>query len=127
MPTLFVAPIGPAPSEWQTIAKPPWKTLQSSFPVYLPAGPHGLFLACASLVHLPAKYSSFLCSGPGLGASDWARAGAEAARMQAAAARMLPVEIALFMLASRNRIASRNTYEAGRPFSLASRESAGQE
>src|SRR6187455_775353 len=100
MPTLFIAPIGPVPSEWQTTAKPPWNTLHSSFEVNLPAGPNGLFLASASLVHLPAKYSSFLCSGPGLGASLWARAGAEAARTQAAAARMLAVDIALFMLAS---------------------------
>src|SRR5207253_11340475 len=61
------SPIGPFPSEWHTRLKPPANHSQVSVARYLPPGPNGLGFSSASEVHLPTKYASFLCSGPGCG------------------------------------------------------------
>src|SRR6267378_6323163 len=61
------SPIGPFPSEWHTRLKPPANHSQVSVARYLPPGPYGLGFSSASEVHLPTKYASFLCSGPGCG------------------------------------------------------------
>src|ERR671919_1248550 len=69
MATPFVGPMGDVPSEWQMTENPPSNHWQSSVVVSFPPGPMGLGFISPSLVHLPTKNPSFLCSGPGLGAS----------------------------------------------------------
>src|SRR5436309_8785757 len=76
MPSAFVGPIGPFPSERQTTAKPPSNHSQVSRLVIFPPGMKGLGFVSASAVHLPTKYASFLCSGPGFGFSAGACASA---------------------------------------------------
>src|SRR5262245_42030206 len=75
IPSDFILPIGPVPSLRHTSWKPPWNHEQSSSEVILPPGPIGPGFISASPFHFPAKASSFLTSGPGLGASScWGRA-----------------------------------------------------
>src|SRR5882762_8853272 len=69
MPSAFVGPIGPFPSERQTTAKPPSNHSQVSRLVIFPPGMKGLGFMSASADHLPTKYPSFLYSGPGFGFS----------------------------------------------------------
>src|SRR2546425_4030047 len=69
MPSDFVGPIGPFPSERQTTAKPPSNHSQMSRLVIFPPGMKGPGFISASAFHLPTKYPSFLCSGPGFGFS----------------------------------------------------------
>src|SRR3989338_367445 len=76
MPNAFVGPIGPFPSERQSTAKPPSNHSQVSWFVIFPPGMKGFGFMSPSVVHLPTKYPSFLCSGPGFGFSPGACASA---------------------------------------------------
>src|SRR3989304_2931568 len=76
MPSAFVGPIGPFPSERQSTAKPPSNHSQMSTVVIFPPGMKGFGFMSPSVVHLPTKYPSFLCSGPGFGFSPGACASA---------------------------------------------------
>src|SRR5215472_13920225 len=75
-PMAEASPIEVLASAWQTMKKFPSIHSHFSFSVILPPAPIELCLKSPSSVHEPAKTSSFLCSGPGLGASICATAAA---------------------------------------------------
>src|SRR5579864_6126442 len=68
-------PIGVLKSVWQTRKKSPSIHSHFSSSVTLPPGPIEDCLVSPSSVQDPANISSFLCSGPGLGISIWAKPG----------------------------------------------------
>jgi hypothetical protein len=72
IPMDFIGPVGAFPVLLQTTANPPWNNVQVSLEVIVPAGPNGLAFISPVPVHLPTKYSSFLCSGPGFGSAGGA-------------------------------------------------------
>src|SRR6266852_1811224 len=76
MPIDFVGPIGPFPSERQSTANPPSNHSQVSLVAIFPPGMKGFGFVSPSVDHLPTKYPSFLCSGPGFGFSAGACASA---------------------------------------------------
>src|SRR5580658_6520173 len=84
-------------STWQTRKKPPSIHSHFSFSVIFPPGPIELGFTSPSSVQEPASMSSFLCSGPGLGALSCASA---PTTKTTPAARMIPARFIAF--SSRN-------------------------
>src|SRR5688500_10364162 len=68
MPIFLVGPIGVVPSERQITLNRPSNHSQVSEDLIFPPGPIGPGFISPSEVHLPTKYPSRPCSGPGLGA-----------------------------------------------------------
>ena len=77
----FIFPIAPLELSRQTIWNPPSYQEQSDSVVISPPGPQGPGDIVDSPFHFPAKTSSFLASGPGLGISVcWLASAALAAK-----------------------------------------------
>src|SRR5688572_10172928 len=75
MPMLLLGPVGIFPSDRQITLKRPSNHSQVSVAVNFPPGPIGPGFNSPSAFHLPTKYPSRACSGPGLCAWDaWAAA-----------------------------------------------------
>ena len=68
IPRLLLGPIGVFPSDRQMTAYFPSNHVQLSDEVILPPGPIGPGFISPSTVHLPTKYPSRACSGPGFDA-----------------------------------------------------------
>src|SRR5713226_3184482 len=72
MLSAVTAPATVLVSVWHTRAKPPENHSHVCVYENFPAGPNEFGLVSPSEAHLPAKYASFCCSGPGLGGPEGA-------------------------------------------------------